>query len=666
MFFDDAQLSKTKRVQLAELPRTPETGWRPPRDYPNISQAKAIGFDWEVKEDDFEHGPGWSRGRAAICGGALDILYPDGTTVSEYRPIRHEVDGHLNLDVTNTIQFWKDALSTNVPKFGANIIYDIGNAGDAGIQVNGELHDCQFAEALLDEEGLVDLDYLSHQYLGEGKTSNLLYEWCAKAYGGNPTGIQRENIYRASPKLAGPYGEGDARNPRLILMKQWDRMKAEGLLDLYRLECDLIPLYVAMRKQGVQVNVKRAEKIYARLGPEIAIEYKKLHEISGVNAEATTGGDIRKIMDKLDLTKLAPLTDNGNPSFNKEFLNQLEHPVAQVILDIRKLEIVRNTFLGNYILGANINGIIHGEFHPLRNDEGGTRTGRLSSSNPNLQNIPVRTELGKEIRKCFEPFTGHVSWHKGDYSQIQYRGLAHYAVGPGADELRAEYVKNPKTDYHNRTQAMVKFFVGIEIPRKPIKNLNFGIMFGAGKRKVKRMMQLDSDEILTDQQTELFYTAYHKSNPYIKATLDFLGDGAATRGYTSSLLNRRTRFNAWEPRNTDWEDRKPGLHYQEAIRLYGQVKRAGTHRAISGLLQGFEADFMKTALYKCWKDGVFAVIGVPTLQVHDELNWSVIDESPQQNEAYHHQHWIMENALTARVPILFDDKRGPNWGEIPD
>lgn len=662
MFFDDQELSKRQRVQLAELPRTPETNWRPPRDYPNISQAIAIGFDWEVKEDDFEHGPGWARGKARICGGSLDFLYADGRVVTEYRPIRHTVDTELNLDVGNTIRFWRDALATSVPKFGANVIYDIGNAEDEGIQVNGELHDCQFAEALLDEEGLVDLDYLGQKYLDQGKETNQLYAWCAKAYGGKPTGSQRENIYRSSPKLAGPYGEGDARMPRAILSKQWPRLKTEGLLDLYRLECDLIPLYVAMRRQGVRVDVARAEKIYARLGPEIAAQYKKVHEITGVRAESTVGGDIKKIMGSLNIH--GPLTDNGNESFNKEWLNQLEHPIAEVILEIRKLEIVRNTFLKNYIIEGNTNGIIHCEFHPLRNDEGGTRTGRFSSSNPNLQNIPVRTTLGKEVRKCFIPFEGHVSWHKGDFSQIQYRALAHYGVGPGSDELRAEYVRKPDTDYHDRTQAMVKSIVGILIPRKPIKNLNFGIMFGAGKRKVKRMMQLDSDDIITDQQTELFYVSYHKANPYIKATLDFLGNGAATRGYTSSLLGRRTRFNSWEPAITNYEDRQPGLHYQEAIRMYGQIKRAGTHKAISGLLQGAEGDIMKSAMLRAWKEGVYKVTGVPTLTVHDEKGFSVIDESPTQNEAYKYMHWIMENTLTMRVPILYAADRGPTWGDI--
>src|SRR5882724_10228047 len=117
MFFDDVELSKSSRVQLAELPPTPETGWRPPRDYPNFQHAIAIGFDFEVKENEFERGPGWSRGKAQIVGGAVDLLFRDGTTYTEYRPIRHEVDSYLNCDATQTIRYWTDCLQSSIPKF---------------------------------------------------------------------------------------------------------------------------------------------------------------------------------------------------------------------------------------------------------------------------------------------------------------------------------------------------------------------------------------------------------------------------------------------------------------------------------------------------------------------------------------------------------------------
>jgi hypothetical protein len=111
-------------------------------------QAIAIGFDFEVKENEFERGPGWARGKAQICGGSIDLLFPDGSTYTEYRPIRHEVDRHLNLPVDSTVRYWRDLLQSKIPKFGANLIYDVGNATDENIWVQGELYDCQFAEAI--------------------------------------------------------------------------------------------------------------------------------------------------------------------------------------------------------------------------------------------------------------------------------------------------------------------------------------------------------------------------------------------------------------------------------------------------------------------------------------------------------------------------------------
>lgn len=667
MFFDTKTLLPTKRATLATLPPIPETNWRPPTSFPTIDGAVMIGIDTEVKEDDFDHGPGWSRGKSQIAGASVDIFYRDNTSTTVYLPARHTLEPQYNIEPWKVFSYLKYVCETpHIPKVGANLIYDIGNLQEEGIQVMGELHDIEIAEALLDEEAFVSLDAQDKKYLNKGKTTDLLYPWCAKAYGGEPTGKQRENIWRCSPRLVGPYGESDARDPRLILMKQWKQLEAENLLQVYRMECDLLPLWVRMRRQGVRVDINKAEKIYTRLTPLIANLYNRVREMSKINLESTTGNDIKKVFRSLGIKM--PLTDKGNESATAEWLKQLDHPISPLILEIRQMETIKNTFLANYILGANVNGIVHGEYHPLRNDTGGTRTGRLSSSNPNLTNIPTRTNLGKEIRSCFIPFEGHSCWHKGDFSQIQYRGLAHYAVGPGANELRAEYIRDPKTDYHDRTQAMVKSIVGITIPRKPIKNLNFANVMGAGKNKVKRMIQLDSgDLVITDKMADDFYMAYHKGNGYVKATLAAMSDEAMRVGYVPSPLGRRSRFNMWEPKNDDWDNRSTPLPYEQAIRVYGsQIQRANTYMSVSHRLQGLEADIIKSAMRQALTDGVYDVIGVPTTVVHDEKNHSVIDESPRQNEAYRYMHYLMENTLKINVPVRFEADRGPNWGEITE
>jgi DNA polymerase I-like protein with 3'-5' exonuclease and polymerase domains len=224
--------------------------------------------------------------------------------------------------------------------------------------VEGELHDCQFAEALLQSDGLVNLDHLGEKYLGEGKQTNALYEWLAAAYGGPATQIQRENIWRAPPRLAGPYGEQDAELPIEVLEKQWPLLASQGLLDVYRMECDLIRLLVRMRLAGVTINLAAAEQLYDELAVDIANLYRELYihvpiKIEGVNSPK----DVAAIFDHIGIKY--PRTEGGNPSFRKDWMKNLEHPIADLVNKIREYEKVRGTFLRNYILEGHTNGKIH-------------------------------------------------------------------------------------------------------------------------------------------------------------------------------------------------------------------------------------------------------------------------------------------------------------------
>lgn len=681
MFFDDIDLAKASRVQLAELPPTPETGWRPPRDYPNWQYAKAIGFDFEVKENEFERGPGWSRGKAQICGGSIDLLFPDGSTYTEYRPIRHEVDKHLNLDIANTTSYWRDCLQSKIPKFGANLIYDVGNATDAEIWVQGELYDCQFAEALLTQDELVSLEACLSKYLKQHKETSVLYEWCSKAYGGEPTAKQRSNIYRSSPKLAGPYGEQDARGPRQVLIHQYKLLQEQGLWDLFRMECDLIPLWVMMRKIGCRIDLDAAERMYKRLSIEIKKNEHRLYELTGkhINVNAPTDLEIAYTALKIEYP-LTPKTRKG--SFTAPWLMEQVDDLSLLILETRQFIHLRDTFIGAYIFKAHINGRIHGQFHPLRNEgsrgeQGGTVTGRLSSSTPNLQNNPSRTELGREIMKMFLPDEGHACFESGDYSQIEYRMFMHYAVGPKSDEYRQLYINDPKTDYHTIAQTAVKDATGIYIPRKAaevatgnfktgrltIKEVNFGKLFGVGPKKVSAMghCELKEGKKALDSLDIAF--------PFIKPSQKAFTNEAKALGYITTILNRRYRFDLWEA-VSEWDDEKKeysrtvALPYHAAIREYGAVQRAGTHKAMAGRCQGSAADFLKYSLWSNLKAGTFDVIGYPKLTVHDQVGRSVIDYSPRQEEASRYHHYLMENSLKLRVPVIFETGRGPNWGSI--
>lgn len=681
MFFEDELLSKASRVQLAQLPLTPETGWRPPKDYPNWQYATAIGFDFEVKENEFERGPGWSRGKASICGGAIDLLFPDGSTYTEYRPIRHEVDRELNLPIDSTIRYWRDVLQSPMSKFGANLIYDIGNATDENIYVQGDLHDCQFAEALLTQDDLVGLEACLSKYLKQHKETSLLYEWCSKAYGGEPTSKQRSNIYRSSPKLAGPYGEQDARGPRQILCHQYKLLQEQGLWDLYRMECDLIPLWVMMRKIGCRIDLDAAHKMYKRLSGEIKTNEWRIYDLTGKHINVNAPTDLEIAYRALSIEfPITPKTHKG--SFTAPWLMDQTDPLSELVLETRQFYKLRDTFIESYIFKAHVNGRIHGQFHPLRNEgsrgeTGGTVTGRLSSSTPDLQNIPSRTELGREIMKMFLPDEDHLCFESGDYSQIEYRMFMHFAVGPKSDEFRQMYIDNPKTDYHTIAQNAVKTSTGIYIPRKAaevatgnfktgrltIKEVNFGKLFGVGARKVAAMAHCAIEE------GKKALDALDVALPFIKPSQKAFTSEAKALGYITTVLGRRYRFDMWEE-VSEWDDEKKAysrslpMPYYQAIREYGAVQRAGTHKSMAGRCQGSAADCLKYSLWRCLKDGVFGVIGYPKMSVHDQVGRSVIDLSPKQEEASDYYHHLMENSLKLRVPILFETGRGPNWGSI--
>lgn len=668
MFFDDFDLGPLKKKTTIRVPPpTPETGWRPPADFPNLSGATVLGFDLERKERDFDHGPGWARGAAHTVGFSLAARDRAGNRGRWYFPIRHEVEPEYNLDPVQCMRWLKDQLETPVTKVGANLLYDVGSLTDDGIFVQGRLHDIQFAEAILDTDNLVGLDHLGDKYLGHGKETNRLYEWCANAYGGNATGIQRDNIWRASPRLVGPYGEADADLPIDIFEKQYPLLWAEGLGPVYDMECGLIRLLVRMRMQGVRVNIGKAQKLYDDLGPMIANLYGELFALAPVRIESVQSGkDIAKIFDYVGIRY--PLTDDGNPSFRKDWLKNLDHPVANKINEIREHEKVRSTFLRNYILEGHTNGRLHCQFHPLRSDDGGAKTGRYSSSDPNLQNIPVRSALGKLLRELFEPFYGHVAWEKIDYSQIEYRYLAHYAVDNGdgsADRLRAKYIADPKTDYHKTTQNNVKELTGFDIARRPIKNMNFGLVYGMSEKKLIRQNGFE------DAQGALVFKAYHEGNPYVRPTMKAAANEMQMYGYITTVLNRKIRFNTWEPIERDYSPGAPRpvpLPYELAIRRYGsRIKRAGEHKAINYRLQGSgTGDQIKAGMWAADRAGVFDVIGPPLLQVHDELGLSVIDESPRQNEAYRELYHCLENAVPTRIPIRVDHSRTPTWRELKE
>lgn len=655
LFWQDSRPAVTRL-----MPPIPDTGWTTPRDFPNLADARALSIDVETWDPELtEHGPGWARGRGNLVG--ISVGTDDG--FRRYFPMRHTVEPSYNLQPDRVLAWAAVELSRPTqPKLGANLIYDVGWLRQEGVHVAGELFDVEFAEALLDESATVNLGDLGVRYCGRGKTSKQLYDWCRAWYGGGED--QRENIWRAPPRLVGPYAEGDADLPFHVLDKQWQRLQTEGLLDLFRMECALVQLLVEMRFAGVAVDLAHAEQVRADLLAASIEEQAKLRSIVGFDVNVNAAASIAKAFDKFGYKY--EHTAKGAPSFDKDFLKACKNPVADSINEIRKLDKLRTTFVENYVLGAHINGRLHCSLHPLHNDENGAKTGRLSSSDPNLQNIPIRDKKwGKLLRSLFIPNVGE-QWRKFDLSQIQYRGFVHYAVGPGSDEARARYNNDPKTDYHSMTLDLVAPVAGWDISTKelrkqwrmPLKNINFGFIFGMGRDHLAEVLAM------TPKQAQPLLEAYHKGVPFAKPTLQAFSAAAAQLGYVETIVGRKCRFNLWEPARREKNEKpRPALPYSEALLAYGQIVRAYTYRALVYAVQGLEAELIKRCLVRLYREGVFTVTGLPLLTVHDEYGFS---DPGTCNDAFDYVKHVMETEIKLRVPIRSECAIGPNWGKLED
>jgi DNA polymerase I-like protein with 3'-5' exonuclease and polymerase domains len=659
LFWHDVDKVKSGRDKVARvMPEIPDVPWEKLRDLPNLANASVLSIDTETNDPSIEQdlGPGWARGLGNIAGISVAADYD----ARWYFPIRHTIRPEDNYDPARILAWLSVELGrAHQPKVGANITYDCGWLRQEGVHVIGDLYDVQFAEALLDSDAFVSLEALAGKYLGEHKKGDVVFQWCSDYYGGAPTTYQRRNLWRAPGRLVAPYAIGDADMPIRIMDRQYPLLRMEGLAELFRMECDLIPLLIEMRFQGVPVDIDKATEVREKLALKEKELQVQLNAEAGFEVNVNAGDNLAKLFDKLGLEypRTAPSRPfpNGKPSFKKEFLNTVQHPVAQLIRAVRKVYKTRTTFIESYILNSHVNGRIFPEIHPLKSDEYGTITGRFSMSNPNGQNLTSRDEeMTPLVRGCFIPFDGHKQWRKYDWSQLQYRFLAHYAIGDGSDELRHIFNTNPNADYHVTVQELIKRITGIELPRKPVKNINFGFVFGMGIAHLAEMLGLSLDK------AEELAETYHTGVPYVKETLQTASKEAGEFGIVTTVLGRKTRFNLWGPAGyRKGGEQQPGLPYERALREYGRVKRAYTHKALNFKLQGSEGDLMKYCMLRGWKEGVFAVTGVPLLTVHDELDFS---DHGQADDAFEYlQHDIMERSLKFRVPIAVGCDVGPNW-----
>lgn len=628
---ESSQITFLNRLDLDTI----EKDWVPPEVFPDLRNSQYIAIDLETNDPNLMTlGPGWARGDGFIVG----IAVAAGDFVGYY-PIAHEGGG--NIPQNKVMKWLQDQLATpNIPKIMHNATYDAGWLRWAGVKIQGTVIDTMVAAPLLDENRFsYSLNNLARDYLNERKDEKTLRA-AAADHGFDPKG----EMWRLNSRFVGAYAEKDAE----LTLKLWNMMRVElekqSLMDVFNLETSLIPVLLDMRETGVKVDIDRAEiakKNLITLKKDLISEIK--HD-TGVAIEPWVAKSVASVFDHYNLY-YNKTENNGQPSFTKAFLQACQHPVAAKILRLRELDKASNTFIDN-ILKFSHKGRIHCEFHPLRSDDGGTVTGRFSSSNPNLQQIPARDpEIKAMIRGLFIPDEG-CKWGSFDYSSQEPRLLVHYCASLPADDRHhsidavvEEYHKGD-ADFHQMVADMA------DISRKQAKTVNLGIMYGMGVGKLSHTL-----DIAPDEAKELL-GQYDKKVPFVKGLANMVSQRAAKYGQIRTMSGRLCRFDMWEPRTFGYN--KP-MKREEAEKEYGpMLRRAFTYKALNRLIQGSAADQTKTAMAKCYEEGL-----VPLLTVHDELCFNV--ESEEQAARITE---IMETSTPLKVPSKVDQELGDNWGEV--
>lgn len=604
---------------------------------PDLSNEKLVCIDVETYDPNLK-----TTGPSVRTGGYIVGIAIGTKTNSWYFPIDHAQGRNLNKN--KIIKWAKKELSRNNDKLFANALYDLDYLFEEGINVGGRYHDILIAEPLIYENKFsYSLNDCAKKYLNETKTDEELYKYCAQHFGGKPTrNIQAKNIWKCPPEIVSPYAKSDVELPIKIFEEQKKWLSRDELDDVYNLEIDLVPMVLAMKRRGVRINKRKANKMIQTLEIELEDYQNQLNDMAGMEVNTYASASLAEAFDNLGLKY--PKTELGNPSFTQDFLEGFDHPIGKLIRAVKTRDKQSSTFISGTIFDHEVKGRIHSQLNQLKSEEYGTVTGRFSCSMPNLQQIP----RDKTIRSLYIPEPGE-DWYKLDQSQIEYRLACHYARGRAAEKIREQYITDPDTDFH---QAMADL-IGIE--RRPAKDINFGFIYGMGITKLGLRLGLNPKE------SKILFNTVHRKAPFMKQLLTTASNVASRRGYVRTLSGRRRRFDRYEP--FVYKKGSKPLPFAEAKEEYGRVKRAFTYKALNAIVQGGAADIMKKGMVDIYKSGVMNILGAPLLQVHDELDWSV-PKTKEGKEAILEVKHLMEAPYKLKVPVITDMEKGPNWGDV--
>tara|TARA_B110000238_G_scaffold28904_1_gene28955 strand:- start:921 stop:3731 length:2811 start_codon:yes stop_codon:yes gene_type:complete len=516
---------------------------------------------------------------------------------------------------------------SEIEKIGHNLKYDLKVLRNYDVRVNAPLFDTMIAHYLINPDMRHNMDTLAETYLNYSAQS--ITELIGKK--GKNQGTMREVPLEKQTE----YAVEDA-DITLQLKKHFqEEMTAAKTLELYqKVELPLVSVLTSMECEGINLDVPFLKSLSFSLTEDIQKLEATIFEVAGEAFNLASPKQLGLILfDKLKLIDKPKKTKTGQYSTAEDVLSYLakDHPIIGEILDWRSLQKLQNTYVD--ALPNEIDSKTR-RVHTVYN-QAVASTGRLSSNNPNLQNIPIRTERGKQVRKAFIPRDDNHLLLAADYSQIELRIIAALS---GDQEMLSAFQNNE--DIHRTTAAKV-----FNVPLKDVtreqrsnaKTVNFGIIYGVSAFGLSQQTNLNRNE--SKELIETYYATYPKLRAYIQDQINFARD----HGYVSTVLGRRRYLK--------------DINSQNAI-----VRGAAERNAVNAPIQGSAADIIKLAMIAIqdrlqnekWKSKML-------LQVHDELVFDVPKE--EVNALREMVKSEMENAFEINVPLVVDVGVGNNWLE---
>ncbi len=529
---------------------------------------------------------------------------------------------------TQQLAVFKDVLEDEqIEKIGQNIKFDISILRWYDIVVKGKFFDTMIAHYLLEPDQRHNMDALAETYLHYKPVpiESLI----------GKKGKNQQSMRTVALEEIKEYAAEDA-DVTLQLREVFEpKLKETGTEKLfYETEMPLVPVLAAMEAEGVKLDTETLAKFGEELTVEIAGMEKEIYEMAGVEFNIASPKQLGEVLfERLNLSSKPKKTKTGQYSTGEEVLTKLayRHPIVEKILEYRSLTKLKSTYVDSLPkLVKERDGRIHTSYN-----QAVAATGRLSSNNPNLQNIPIRTERGREIRKAFIPRNEEYVLMAADYSQIELRIIAHLSK----DEAMMDAFRNG-LDVHTATASRV-YGVPVEQVSKDMRRhakvVNFGIIYGISAFGLSERLKIPRREAAEIIQS--YFEKYPGIHQYMEKTIEF----ARERGYVETILGRR--------------------RYLNDIRSANGVVRAYAERnAINAPIQGSSADMIKIAMIRIFDEMQRRNMkSKMILQVHDELVFDTHKEEVEELKFLVDDK--MKNALLLDVPVVVDISTGNNWLE---